>query len=116
MDLMPTEWWGYSSRRVRLKEQHELIEARCTLLRDEACTLSRHPEIAPELEALTLALQRLGHILDAQDLEHLSLCLRLYYAYETEYNDYIIKHYSASNISNEKLYYKLEKARKSFLM
>jgi hypothetical protein len=115
MDLMPTEWRGYSSRRARPKEQHELIEARCTLLRDEACTLSRHPEIAPELEALALALQHLGHILNAQASEHLTLCSQLYLTYETEYDDYVIKHYSTSNINDERLFDKLKRARKSFL-
>jgi hypothetical protein len=112
MDLMPTEWRGYSSHRARLKEQYSLIDARCTLLRDEACTLSCHPEIAPELQALTLALQHLRHILDAQASEHLKLCSWLYLTYETEYDDYVVKHYSISNISDERLLDKLKRARR----
>jgi hypothetical protein len=69
----------------------------------------------PELQALTLALQRLRHILDAQASEHLKLCSWLYLTYETEYDDYVIKHYSISNISDERLLDKLKRACKSFL-
>ena len=44
------------------------------------------------------------------------LCSWLFYTYETEYDDYVIEHYSTSNISDERLFDKLKRACKSFLV
>jgi hypothetical protein len=113
MDLLPTKWQRCLYLRARIKQVHDLVEAHCAVLKDEASTLSSQPEIAQDFSVM---LQRFRQMLDAQAREHLTQCSRLYAAYETEYDDYIVKrHYATSDLSDEGLYRKLEKACKSFL-
>jgi hypothetical protein len=114
-DLMPMRWRCYSYLQARIKRLHDLVEARCTVLQGEASSLSCRPGIAPELASLSIALQRFQQTLDVQATEHLEECTWLYYAYATEYDEYITKHYTTFALSEDELLHKTKKARKSFL-
>ena len=115
MDLMPTKWQRYSYSRTRIKELHNLVEAWCTVLRDKAFSLSCHPEIAQELDLLSVALQHFRQTLDIQAKEHYKECTWLYYVYATEYDEYVMDHYATSTLSQDELPYNMRKAHKLFL-
>ena len=114
-DLMLMRWQRYSSSQAWIKELHNLVKARCTILRDEAFSLSHCPEIAWELDSLSIALQHFRQTLDIQAKEHYKECTQLYYVYVTEYNEYVMDHYATATLSQDELLYKMRKARKSFL-
>jgi hypothetical protein len=114
-DLMPTKWHQYSYLRARIKWLHDLVEAWCTVLQGEASSLSHRPGIAPELASLSVTLQRFQQTLEAQAKDLHGECTWLYYAYATEYDEYVAGHYATSNLSKDELLRKTKKARRSFL-
>jgi hypothetical protein len=84
-------------------------------LQGEASSLSRHSAIAPELASLSIVLQHFQPALDAQAAEHFKECTQLYYAYATEYDEYIAEHYATRALNEDELRRKTRKAHNSFL-
>jgi hypothetical protein len=119
VDLMPTEWRRYVSSRTRLKEHYEMVKTRCAELEEQNArsvgTLSLCPKVSHELGSLSTALWRFTRALDTTDQEHHVHCKQLYYAYATEYNEYVMDRYAMSNLSEDELLRKMRKARKLFL-
>jgi hypothetical protein len=111
---MPTKWRRYSYSQAQIKQLHDLVEAQCTVLQGEASSLSRHPGIAPELASLSIVLQRFQQTLEAQAKDLHEECTWLYYAYATEYDEYVVGHYTTSNLSKDKLLCKMKKAHRLF--
>jgi hypothetical protein len=116
---MSTEWRRYASSRTRLKEHYEMVKTWRTELEEQKArsvgTLSLCPKVSRELDLLSTALWRFACALNAMDREHYVHCKRLYYAYATEYNKYVVDHYATSNLSEDELLCKMRKARKLFL-
>jgi hypothetical protein len=71
---------------------YDITAVRCVELLAEARstgTESLCPEKLSELDSLSTLLQNFARAIDVQAQEHFTKCTKRYYAYTTEYDDYI---------------------------